>query len=211
MGTGAIDVKTSGVSPFPDGYRQPGPLRKALNLTFDPDAVRRRYDDERDPRLRQSDRRYRRIEGVLGKFFEDPTPIVKRGPITEDVDVVVCRRTGTPRHNSPPDPRWWRQLQPGWQRRRMIDFIAVVEQGRPPSEPIDKLGFADLAASPGRITAQLSVAAARAGLELSTEEILELANSCRWCSNLGAERSSDGQPYSEQAWNSRTVGSRFIA
>lgn len=81
-----------------------------------------------------------------------------------------------PRRNHATDAEWWKSLTPGWQQRRMADFIAVVEAGKPPSEPLNDSGFADLAAQLGTITMALAGKAAAAGVEVDQAELLELAN-----------------------------------
>jgi cyclohexanone monooxygenase len=63
------------------------------NLDFDPDALRAKYQAERDKRLREDgDDQYLEISGVL-KHYEQDDPYVapdfKRAPITDEIDVVV--------------------------------------------------------------------------------------------------------------------------
>jgi len=59
---------------------------------FDVDALRARYRRERDKRLRSDGlAQYRRVDGVLARFADDPyvEPGKTRAPRTDDVDVVL--------------------------------------------------------------------------------------------------------------------------
>ena len=61
-------------------------------LGFDPDALRERYRQERDKRLRpDGNDQYRHISGELRDFIDDPyvEPGFERAPLTDDIDVVV--------------------------------------------------------------------------------------------------------------------------
>jgi len=81
-----------------------------------------------------------------------------------------------PRKNTSTDQAWWHALAPGWQRQRMIDFIAAVEGGGVPSEPLKDCGFADQAVELAQLTGIIAASAANAGVVLDPTEILELAN-----------------------------------
>jgi cyclohexanone monooxygenase len=62
------------------------------DLGFDPDALRRKYREERDRRLRQDgDAQYREPVGDLARFVADPhaDPDFTRAPLTDEVDVIV--------------------------------------------------------------------------------------------------------------------------
>jgi cation diffusion facilitator CzcD-associated flavoprotein CzcO len=61
-------------------------------LGFDPDALRRKYREERDKRLRpEGIGQYVEMTGELAEFARDPhaEPGFKRAPLTDDVDVVL--------------------------------------------------------------------------------------------------------------------------
>ena len=64
------------------------PLTK---LTFDPDALRAKYRDERDKRLRpDGNDQYLEAAGRLAHFVDDPyITVAARPPLTDQVDVVV--------------------------------------------------------------------------------------------------------------------------
>ena len=65
---------------------------KATDLVFDPDALRARYEKERDKRLRaDGNEQYVEMTGEFSKYLEDPyidAPIA-REPVTKEVDVVL--------------------------------------------------------------------------------------------------------------------------
>jgi cation diffusion facilitator CzcD-associated flavoprotein CzcO len=66
----------------------------ASKLPFDPVALKNKYLEERDKRLRANTEgvnQYRMVEGSLSHFIEDPylKEIIKRDPIDEEVDVVI--------------------------------------------------------------------------------------------------------------------------
>jgi cyclohexanone monooxygenase len=70
--------------------KAPSPARP--DLGFDPDALRDRYRRERDKRLRpDGNSQYRRIEGGLSHFLDDPyvEPGFRREPLTDEVAVAV--------------------------------------------------------------------------------------------------------------------------
>ena len=61
-------------------------------LAFDPDALRKRYRQERDKRLRaDGNDQYREVKGDFAHFVDDPyvEPGFSRAPLTDDVDVLV--------------------------------------------------------------------------------------------------------------------------
>jgi hypothetical protein len=66
----------------------------ASKLAFDPVALKNKYLEERDKRLRANTAgvdQYRMVEGSLSHYIEDPylKEIIKREPIDEEVDVVI--------------------------------------------------------------------------------------------------------------------------
>lgn len=66
----------------------------ASKLPFDPVALKNKYLEERDKRLRANTEgvnQYRMVEGSLSHYIEDPylKEIIKRDPIDEEVDVVI--------------------------------------------------------------------------------------------------------------------------
>jgi cation diffusion facilitator CzcD-associated flavoprotein CzcO len=61
-------------------------------LGFDPQALRRKYDAERDKRLRaDGNSQYREVAGELERFSEDPylEAKIERDPLEEDIEVAV--------------------------------------------------------------------------------------------------------------------------
>jgi cyclohexanone monooxygenase len=61
-------------------------------LAFDPDALREKYRQERDKRLRaDGNDQYREVKGDFAHFVDDPyvEPDFSRAPLTDDVDVLV--------------------------------------------------------------------------------------------------------------------------
>lgn len=64
----------------------------AAAIGFDPDALRRRYREERDRRLRaDGNEQYLEIKGELAHFLDDPyaPPGFERAPLHDDVEVLV--------------------------------------------------------------------------------------------------------------------------
>ncbi|MCC5871096.1 MAG: NAD(P)/FAD-dependent oxidoreductase [Gammaproteobacteria bacterium] len=61
------------------------------NLGFDPDALREKYRQERDRRLRpDGEEQYVEVEGRFAHFIEDPyAERVERDPLQEEVEVVI--------------------------------------------------------------------------------------------------------------------------
>jgi cyclohexanone monooxygenase len=60
-------------------------------LGFDPDALRQKYREERDRRLRaDGNDQYREVSGDFSRYVDDPyTEPLTREPLTDDVDVVI--------------------------------------------------------------------------------------------------------------------------
>ena len=78
----------------PNQFFTDGKLRipNAEELGFDPAEMRRKYDYERDRRLRsEGTAQYQHIEGDLERYNEDPhiTAKITRAPVTEDIEVAV--------------------------------------------------------------------------------------------------------------------------
>jgi len=63
----------------------------ARDSDFDPDALRRKYQLERDKRIRQDgNTQYVELAGAFASYLEDPyTDPVDRAPLTEDVGVAI--------------------------------------------------------------------------------------------------------------------------
>ena len=62
------------------------------NPSFDPDALRAKYREERDKRLRtDGNNQYQNVVGELAHFVDDPyvAPGFERAPLTDEVEVVV--------------------------------------------------------------------------------------------------------------------------
>jgi cyclohexanone monooxygenase len=61
------------------------------NLGFDPDALREKYRQERDKRLRpEGNDQYVEVTGKFAHFVDDPyVERIERDPITDDVDIVI--------------------------------------------------------------------------------------------------------------------------
>ena len=78
-------MPTEAAKPNPEANRR-------SDLGFDPDALRERYRQERDKRLRpDGNDQYRHISGELAGFIDDPyvEPGFERAPLTDDIDVAV--------------------------------------------------------------------------------------------------------------------------
>ena len=67
------------------------PQTQTRTLPFDPDALRAKYRQERDKRLRaDANDQYREVVGDFTRFVEDPySEPVTREPLTDEVDVVI--------------------------------------------------------------------------------------------------------------------------
>ena len=64
----------------------------AVELDFDPDALREKYREERDKRLRvDGNQQYREVEGELRRFVEDPyvEPGFTREAIAEELEILI--------------------------------------------------------------------------------------------------------------------------
>ncbi len=61
------------------------------DLGFDPDALRRKYKEERDRRVREDgNEQYVEMKGRYARYLEDPyVEPIEREPLTDEVDVVV--------------------------------------------------------------------------------------------------------------------------
>jgi cyclohexanone monooxygenase len=67
-------------------------LVASLNLDFDPDALRKKYKQERDRRLRgDGNAQYIEVNGKFAHFTNDPyvEPSFERAPLTDEVNVIV--------------------------------------------------------------------------------------------------------------------------
>src|ERR1700749_2845923 len=62
-----------------------------LKLDFDPDALRDKYQQERDKRVRvDGNSQYINIEGQHAHYLDDPyVQRIERAPLTDEVDVVI--------------------------------------------------------------------------------------------------------------------------
>ena len=66
-----------------------------LDLDFDPDAIREKYRQERDKRLREDGHlQYIQVEGAFADYAEiDPyvltEDLIEREPLTDEIDVAV--------------------------------------------------------------------------------------------------------------------------
>ncbi len=65
--------------------------REYSNLGFDPDALREKYRQERDKRIRpEGNDQYVEVTGKFAHFVDDPyVERIEREPLTDEVDVVV--------------------------------------------------------------------------------------------------------------------------
>lgn len=64
----------------------------ADDLGFDPEALRAKYQAERDKRVRaDGNAQYREIAGEFARYLDDPyvAPGFSRAPLTDEVEVVV--------------------------------------------------------------------------------------------------------------------------
>ena len=62
------------------------------NLGFDPDALREKYRQERDKRIRpEGNEQYIEVEGKFAHYVDDPyvAPGFTREPLTDEVDIVI--------------------------------------------------------------------------------------------------------------------------
>src|SRR5215218_10669409 len=60
-------------------------------LEFDPDALREKYREEREKRLRaDGNEQYIEVKGDFARYLDDPyCERIEREPLTDDVDVVI--------------------------------------------------------------------------------------------------------------------------
>ena len=68
------------------------PRPEHAGLGFDPDALREKYRQERDKRLRpDGNAQYLQITGDLGRFLDDPhvEPGFTREALSDEVDVAI--------------------------------------------------------------------------------------------------------------------------
>ena len=78
-------------SPASDDATDLGPDAQH-DLGFDPDALRARYREERDKRLREDGNdQYVETEGRFARYVDDPyaTPGLERAPLTDEVEVLI--------------------------------------------------------------------------------------------------------------------------
>ena len=80
-----------------------------------------------------------------------------------------------PRNNRPTDQAWAASLTPGWQQHRMWNLVANIE-GNPAAEPLDDSGFVHMTLSLRELATRIRAVAQAAGVELSLEQVTELAN-----------------------------------
>ena len=62
------------------------------DLGFDPDALRAKYREERDKRVREdANEQYIEVKGDFSHYIDDPylDATLEREPLTDEVDVVV--------------------------------------------------------------------------------------------------------------------------
>src|SRR5690242_8985536 len=66
------------------------PSRLAVVSTIDRDALRQKYAEERDKRLRpDGNAQYIQLKGQLAYYLDDPyTPVTEREPLTDHVTVA---------------------------------------------------------------------------------------------------------------------------
>ena len=67
-------------------------MSEATQLAFDPDALRERYRQEREKRLRDDgNEQYIEMTGEFAHYLEDPYihNKIERDPVTSEVDVVI--------------------------------------------------------------------------------------------------------------------------
>ena len=67
-------------------------MSEATQLAFDPDALRERYRQEREKRLRDDgNEQYIEMTGEFAHYLEDPyiQKKIERDPVTSEVDVVI--------------------------------------------------------------------------------------------------------------------------
>ncbi|MFC8663064.1 flavin-containing monooxygenase [Streptomyces sp. NPDC057199] len=80
-----------------------------------------------------------------------------------------------PRNNHATAPDWAAALKPGWHEKLMWNLNALME-GHEGAEPVADSGFGTQIAAIGALGMRIGTAAHERGIELSTEEVLELSN-----------------------------------
>ena len=71
---------------------EPAPPYQPVDLGFDPDALRAKYREERDKRIRaDGNDQYLEVKGEIAHFVDDPyvEPGFTRAPLSDEVEVVV--------------------------------------------------------------------------------------------------------------------------
>src|SRR5512143_2104871 len=71
---------------------EPAPAHEPVDLRFDPDALRAKYREERDKRIRaDGNDQYLEVKGAFAHFVDDPyvEPGFTREPLTDEVEVLV--------------------------------------------------------------------------------------------------------------------------
>src|SRR5512147_1189195 len=71
---------------------EPVPAHEPADLGFDPDALRTKYREERDKRLRlDGNDQYLEVKGAFAHFVDDPyvAPGFTRAPLSDEVEAVV--------------------------------------------------------------------------------------------------------------------------
>src|SRR5215471_1442385 len=70
-----------------------GPIQSAPDLDFDPDALREKYRQEREKRLRaDGEAQYIELSGKFAHYAEDDPyadPSFTRAPLTDEVEVAI--------------------------------------------------------------------------------------------------------------------------
>ena len=98
MGAAAVAHVSESQLPQPENTKlsateQVAEIVESEALSFDPEKLKKKYDEERDKRLRHGRgiEQYVPVEGVFEHYLQDPwaKPGFTRDPIEEDVEVVV--------------------------------------------------------------------------------------------------------------------------
>src|SRR3954470_16625536 len=90
------------------------------DLGFDPEALRAKYREERDKRLRaDANAQYREIAGDFAHYLDDPyvAPGFARAPLSDEVEVVIV------------GGGFGGQLAGARLREAGIDDIRIIEKG----------------------------------------------------------------------------------
>ncbi len=67
-------------------------MAEAVDLGFDPDALRNKYREERDKRLREDgNNQYTEVTGQFSHYVEDPylDEVIEREPLTDEVEIAI--------------------------------------------------------------------------------------------------------------------------